>query len=175
MVRGLTAATAAADACDGGVGTVLARAGAAWGDRAGGTSGMLWGLLLRSVGAELGDGSAPTAERLAAGIRRGIEELTRVGKAKPGDKTMMDALIPFADAFEAGLARGLPGSRAADAAADAATAAAADTAKLVPKLGRARPLAERSVGTPDAGATSMALCVHTLGPVLAEHCEEGGR
>jgi dihydroxyacetone kinase len=56
-----------------------------------------------------------------------------------------------------------------------ATRAAADTAPLVPRLGRARPLAERSVGTPDAGATSMALCVHTLGPVLAEHCEKGGR
>lgn len=175
MVRGLTAATAAADACDGGAGTVLARAGAAWGDKAGGTSGMLWGLLLRTVGAALGDESAPTAEGLAAGIRRGIDELSRVGKAKPGDKTMMDALIPFADAFEAGLAKGLPGSRAADAAAGVATTAAAGTARLVPKVGRARPLAERSVGTPDAGATSMALCVHTLGPVLAEYCEEGGR
>jgi dihydroxyacetone kinase len=179
MVRGLTAATTAARESDGGVGSVLAAAGAAWGDRAGGTSGMLWGLLLRSVGAELGDTEAVGAERLAAGIRRGIAELTRVGKAKLGDKTMMDALIPFADAFEAGLARGLPGSRAADEAADLTTAAAGNTARLVPKVGRARPLAERSVGTPDAGATSMALCVHTLGPVLAGHCEaerreEGG-
>ena len=41
------------------------------------------------------------------------------------------------------------------------------TATLSPRLGRARPLAERSVGTPDAGATSMALIIATVGKVLS--------
>ena len=48
------------------------------------------------------------------------------------------------------------------AAADVATDAAKATAELRPKVGRARPLAERSVGTPDAGATSLAMCAHTV-------------
>jgi D-erythrulose 4-kinase len=48
-------------------------------------------------------------------------------------------------------------------AAEVATAAALATADLRPKVGRARPLAERSIGTPDAGATSLAMCVTTVG------------
>ncbi len=47
--------------------------------------------------------------------------------------------------------------------------AAQDTAQLVPKMGRARPLAEKSVGTPDAGAISLALIVNTVGDLLKEH------
>lgn len=175
MVRGLTAATAAADAATGGVGAVLDAAGTAFGDRAGGTSGMLWGLLLRAVGAELGDDGEPAAAGLAAGIRRGIADIQRAGKARLGDKTLLDALIPFADGFEAALAAGLTAAEAAADAAVIADAAAERTADLVPKLGRARPLAERSVGTPDAGATSMALCVRVLGPALAgRHDGQGG-
>ena len=56
------------------------------------------------------------------------------------------------------------------AAADVATTRAHETASLSPQLGRARPLAERSVGTPDAGATSMALVLHAVAGVLAEAC-----
>jgi dihydroxyacetone kinase len=48
------------------------------------------------------------------------------------------------------------------AAAEVATEAAQATAEMRPKIGRARPLAERSVGTPDAGATSLAMCARTV-------------
>jgi dihydroxyacetone kinase len=53
------------------------------------------------------------------------------------------------------------------AAAVEATAAAASTAGLRPRLGRARPLAEKSVGTPDPGATSLAMVFTVMGPHLA--------
>jgi dihydroxyacetone kinase len=45
----------------------------------------------------------------------------------------------------------------------------------VPKVGRARPLAERSVGTPDAGATSMSLCVDALTPIIGRDCTGGAQ
>jgi dihydroxyacetone kinase len=53
----------------------------------------------------------------------------------------------------------------ANAAAESERAAQA-TASLRPRVGRARPLADRSVGTPDAGAVSMALCLRTVAEVL---------
>jgi dihydroxyacetone kinase len=52
-----------------------------------------------------------------------------------------------------------------------ATESARATADLRPKVGRARPLAERSVGTPDAGATSLAMCAHTVADCF-EHSKE---
>ncbi|HEY1176916.1 MAG TPA: DAK2 domain-containing protein, partial [Phytomonospora sp.] len=57
------------------------------------------------------------------------------------------------------------------AAADVAVAAAEATRELVPKVGRARPLADRSVGTPDPGAVSLALCARAVAGVLDS---EGG-
>jgi hypothetical protein len=59
-------------------------------------------------------------------------------------------------------------SQAWRAAADVAAKAAADTAPLTPRLGRARPLANRSVGHPDAGAISLAMVLRRIGEHLAE-------
>ncbi|HEX3815975.1 MAG TPA: dihydroxyacetone kinase family protein [Mycobacteriales bacterium] len=167
MVRGLRAATAAAGDCAGGAGETLDAAGIAFGDRAGGTSGILWGLLLQAVGRTVGNTGRPTGNQLAGGIRAGIDDVQRAGKAQVGDKTMLDALVPFTDAFAAGLDAGTPCAQAWSSACAVATQAAADTAPMTPKVGRARPLAQRSVGTPDAGATSMALCLTAAGPALA--------
>ena len=79
----------------------------------------------------------------------------------------MDALLPFSDALTAAVERDVPLVEAWTAAVEVARSAAQETAGLRPKVGRARPLAERSVGTPDAGAISMAMCVETVGHVLA--------
>ncbi len=89
-----------------------------------------------------------------------------LGRAKPGDKTLVDALVPFVDALEAEVTRGAGLRDAWDKAAEAATRAAEETAKLTPRLGRARPLAAKSIGHPDAGAVSLALCARTVGDVL---------
>ena len=70
---------------------------------------------------------------------------------------MVDALDPFARTLAARLDAGDDVGDALDAAAQAATDAAASTSALRPALGRARPLAEKSLGHPDAGATSLAL------------------
>ena len=168
MVRGMKAALAAAQAADGhGVGRVLRAAGDAFSDRAGGTSGILWGILLTAVGDSLGDIEAVTPTRLAAAVRHGAETVRRIGKAELGDKTMLDALFPFADALEAALAAGQPLAEAWRSAAGVAVQAAADTANTVARIGRARPLAERSLGTPDPGAVSMGIVLTASAEPLA--------
>ena len=94
--------------------------------------------------------------------------LQEFSKASLGDKTMLDALFPFVDALVGAVDGGTPLGQAWRDAAVAATEAADATAALVPKIGRARPLAERSVGTPDPGAVSLALIVTAIGGVLAD-------
>jgi dihydroxyacetone kinase len=170
MVRGLRAAdAAAAGAIEAGAGVsgLLREAGAAWADKAGGSSGVLWGAILTAIGAELGDTAAPDREAIARAVDAGAAALHRLGKCEIGDKTMYDALRPFADALTENVADGTPLIRSWRAAAGIATERAEQTAGLTPQLGRARPLAERSIGTPDAGATSMALIVTEVGDVLA--------
>ena len=88
------------------------------------------------------------------------------GKAQVGDKTMVDVLVPFADALAAAVGEGDPLPAAWSRAAEAASKAARDTADLVPRMGRARPHAERSLGTPDAGATSLAMIVNAVHSAL---------
>ena len=167
MVRGMQAATRAAESSAGGVGAVLRSAGLAFGDKAGGTSGMLWGAMIEEFGRVLGDQEAPTAERVVQAVVRCAELVVELGHASVGDKTMLDALVPFADALRDEVSDGTPLVDAWVAAAKAADDSARRTADLVAKVGRARPLAERSVGTPDPGAISMALCLAAVSPVLA--------
>ncbi|ORA53431.1 D-erythrulose kinase [Mycolicibacterium chubuense] len=165
MVKGSSAARAAAEravAAGGGQGSVLAEAGKDWAAKAGGTSGVLWGALLAALGARVGDTGRPDDRTVAAGMRDGYDALVSLGGAAPGDKTMLDALLPFVDDLERRVADGASWQDAWRAAADVAAEAAAATAEMRPKVGRARPLAERSVGTPDAGATSLAMCLRTV-------------
>ncbi|MGV9288935.1 dihydroxyacetone kinase family protein [Streptomyces sp. NPDC003719] len=172
MQRGSTAARSAAAeaaALGAGAGTVLHRAADAWADKAGGTSGALWGTILRSLGTALGDRDAPDAARVAAGVTEASAAVRRLGGAEVGDKTMVDVLVPFADTLAGTVSEGRALAAAWDRAADRATDAAAATAGLLPRKGRARPHAEKSLGTPDAGAHSLALITRAVHGVLLDH------
>ena len=92
----------------------------------------------------------------------------RLGGAKVSDKTLLDALDPFATTLAEEAAKGRSLSDAWRRATEAARQAADETALLTPKLGRARIHATRSIGHPDAGAASFALCVETVSVFLAE-------
>ena len=142
----------------GGAATVLAGAGDSWSASAGGTSGALWGALLTAFGRVLGDeaGDANLVDATAAGL----EAVTRLGGAHVGDKTMVDAFVPAVQALQ----------EQGDwhAATDAARKGAESTKDLVAKVGRARPLGEKSLGTPDAGATSLAMILE----VITEYLEK---
>jgi dihydroxyacetone kinase len=172
MVKGTSAALQAAELADesgAGAASVLTAAGEAWASQAGGTSGVLWGAALAALGARLGDDAETiTPSDVAAAVRAGLEAITTLGKASVGDKTMLDALVPFVDRLERETAAGAELAEAWEQAAADAEQAAQATADLKPKVGRARPLAERSLGTPDAGALSLALCVRTAATVLAQ-------
>jgi len=172
MQRGVHAAVeAAADAVARGAGaaTTLHFAGDAWANKAGGTSGALWGMALRAVGDAFGDEKAPDAGAVATGVAGAAAAIMEFGKAKVGDKTLVDVLVPFRDALTAGVDGGRALADAWDAAATTAQQAAEDTANLLPLMGRARPHAEKSLGTPDAGAVSMALIVRAIHNTLTQN------
>ncbi|GEK79561.1 dihydroxyacetone kinase family protein [Agrococcus baldri] len=164
---GADAARAAAEA-GAGAQTTLTRAADAWSDRAGGTSGALWGEMLRALGARLGDAEAVTAEAVAEGVEQAKDAVMAFGKAKVGDKTMVDAIAPFADDLARRVVAG-EGLRAAwGAAAGYCESAAQSTAELAATLGRARSHGDKSIGTPDPGAISFALITQTVHRVLAQ-------
>ena len=171
MQRGSHAALASArSAADDGAGaaTVLERAADGWSDKAGGTSGALWGVILSSVAARLGDAGSPTASDVARGVADAVTGVTAYGKAEVGDKTLVDALVPFSTTLTREVETGRPLAEAWRSAADAATRAAAATSDLLPRLGRARTHGQNSVGTADPGAHSLALIVTAVGDRLAD-------
>jgi len=159
MQRGSTAADAAArDAAErgGGAGTVLTIAGDAWSDKAGGTSGAIWGAALEALGRVIGDRERPTAATVQRAVHAATDAVLAFG-AVVGDKTMVDALVPFDDVLTTRITAGDDLTTAWSEASAAATSAADATASLLPRMGRARTHGEDAVGTPDAGAISFAL------------------
>ena len=169
MRRGATAAREAihhAVSKGAGARSALAAAGDAWADRAGGTSGAIWGLMLRSWSSAFSDEVPIEDADIVRGARLALDDVMRLGGAKPGDKTLVDSFVPFVEALEKELGEGAPIAKAWLTAANVCEEAARATAPLRPRLGRARPLADRSVGHPDAGATSLAMITKTIAGLL---------
>ncbi len=115
----------------------------------GGSSGPLYGVLFLRCGSVLeslgATGPAPWADALA----QGCQAISELGGAKPGDRTMLDALDPFMKALQQGA--GLK------AAVEAAERGAEATAQMKPRLGRSSYLGDRVLGHPDPGAKAIAL------------------
>lgn len=165
MSRGVVAAVQAATAAQHhnvGARTLLGVAADAWSERAGGTSGALWGASLNAVSLVLGNTNSPMADTPVAAVNAFVTTLQQMGGAKVGDKTMVDAVVPFAQVLQRELESGKPLVQAWHEAAQAATDAAANTATIPAALGRARTHGDKSLGTPDAGATSFGLIVRGI-------------
>lgn len=165
MQRGVQAADkAAADAlsANAGAASLLFAAADAWSDNAGGTSGVIWGVIISSIASEIDNETEITKEQLARGIKKALQNVKNFGKAQVGDKTLVDTLEPFALAFEAEVAAGNSFVDSWASASATASAAAQATKDLLPKVGRARPHAEKSLGIPDPGALSMALIIEAV-------------
>jgi hypothetical protein len=94
-------------------------------------------------------------------------EIAAIGDAQVGDKTLVDALEPFATTLQAQFDAGKPLVDAWTTAVEAAEQAAAATANIPARMGRSRVLGEKSIGTPDPGAISLAACTRALIPVVA--------
>ncbi|MFE8012025.1 dihydroxyacetone kinase subunit DhaL [Streptomyces antibioticus] len=133
-------------------GAVLVLAGRQLISTVGGASGPLYGTLLRRTGKALGDAAEVSEERFAEALDAGVDAVMRLGGAAPGDKTMIDALVPAVAALGEGFG----------AAAAAAERGAEATVPLRARKGRASYLGERSIGHRDPGATSAALLVAAL-------------
>ncbi|MEU8742436.1 dihydroxyacetone kinase subunit DhaL [Streptomyces parvulus] len=133
-------------------GAVLTLAGRRLISTVGGASGPLYGTLLRRTGKALADASEVGREQLAEAFREGVDAVRTLGGAAPGDKTMIDALVPAVDALGESFA----------AARTAAEEGAEATTPLQARKGRASYLGERSIGHQDPGATSAALLVAAL-------------
>jgi len=149
--------------------TLLVHAGTAWAESAGGTSGALWGSALTAAGRALSDETSVGSTAAADALRNGVEAVRRLGGAQPGDKTMVDAAVPFSTTLQEKVEAGESLEAALSAAAGVATRATAETADLTARLGRSRVLGDKSRGTPDPGATSFALLMEAL----AEHLSTG--
>ena len=163
MVRGARAADESAQAsaaAGAGAHTLLVRAGDAWAERAGGTSGALWGMAIGTAARLLDDQSCPGQDVAVRAASEAIDAIVSLGGAEVGDKTMVDAAIPFRDALVAAEGKGL-GPAWAEAVA-AAEEAARGTAEFAAKRGRSRTHADKSIGTPDPGAVSFAMVVAVL-------------
>ncbi len=126
----------------------------------GGASGALFsGLYLEGAKVLAGKAALSPAD-LAAWWRAGLEIVKSRGKAKPGDKTMVDALEPAVKALEDNAAAGFAVQAAK--ALEAARAGVEATKDMVAGQGRSRYAGERSLGHQDAGATAVALLFETL-------------
>ncbi len=163
--RGALEAARAATEQGAGARTTLLLAGQAWSDRAGGTSGALWGAALTAAGGVFSDTEGGSDQHTIDALLAGIDAVMRLGGAEPGDKTMVDAAVPFRERLEAEFDS--DAGAAIVAAARDAREAADQTADIQATLGRARVLGEKSVGTPDPGALSFSVLMKALGEHLS--------
>lgn len=153
LQRGFTAVAAALEKeTPATPGDVLTLAGRQLISTVGGAAGPLYGTLLRRTGKALGDAAEVSREQLAQAMRAGVEGVMALGGAAPGDKTMLDALVPAVEA----MSDGFPAARAA------AEEGAVATTPLQARKGRASYLGERSIGHQDPGAASSALLIAAL-------------
>lgn len=154
MTKIAGAITAAAAAAGGGVQALLDDAACAVMTLNGGSAVPLWNTWLDGMQEAAPEGDTVDLAGLKAIFAGGLAEMNEMSGARVGDKTMMDALIPASEAIAAYDGPDEDGLFAAAAAA--ALAGAEATRQFVSKFGRARSYGEKTIGTPDAGAVSMA-------------------
>src|SRR5947208_3255696 len=129
----------------------------------GGAAGPLYGTLFLQMGTAMAGEEDVDLKAYAGAWRKGLEGVQMRGKAEPGDKTMVDALIPAVEALEG--ASDLDGGlRAAEQAAEEGMKA---TTPLVARKGRASYLGERSKDHQDPGATSTYYLFKTAAEALS--------
>jgi phosphoenolpyruvate---glycerone phosphotransferase subunit DhaL len=162
MDRGMKAVQGKLDGLEGDdVGALLKTVGMTLVSTVGGAGGPLYGTLFLQLGVATTGKSELEPEDWAAALTAAVEGVQMRGKAEPGDKTMVDALIPAKNSFSAAVAEGASFEEALRRSAEAAEAGMEATTPLVAKKGRASYLGERSAGHQDPGATSSYLLLKT--------------
>jgi dihydroxyacetone kinase-like protein len=136
--------------------------------KVGGASGPLYGTLFLRMAQGAGGHDVLTVDEFVAGLDAGIAGIQQRGSARPGEKTMVDALLPAMDSLRSGLATGTALAGALAAAAAAAKAGMEATVAMQAAKGRASYLGPRSIGHQDPGATSAWMLVQAAAETLSE-------
>jgi dihydroxyacetone kinase-like protein len=152
---------------EGDLGALLKGVGMTLVSTVGGASGPLYGTFFLQLGGATAGKAEAEAGELAGALEAGIAGIQRLGKAEPGDKTMLDALIPARDAMRAAVDGGASIVDALAAAVAAAEQGMLATTPLVARKGRASYLGERSAGHQDPGATSSYLLLKAAWDALS--------
>lgn len=126
-----------------------------------GSSGPFYATALLRASRRIGDGSA-SASDWADAFAQAVAAVSELGGAKPGDRTMLDALHPAAEAMKAQAARGAKPAEIWRSGLEAAKNGAEATASMAPRLGRASYLGARALGIPDAGAVAVTVWLGAL-------------
>ena len=130
----------------------------------GGTSGPLYGVLFLRCGNVLENSRATGLARWVEAVDQGCKAISDLGGAKPGDRTMLDALDPFVKALKD--AGGELSREKLLAAVEAAEHGAEATAQMKPRLGRSSYLGDRVLGHPDPGAKAVAIWLRAASEAL---------
>jgi dihydroxyacetone kinase-like protein len=163
MDRGMRKAVEKLDSTEGGdIGADLKAVGMALVSSVGGAAGPLYGTLFLQMGSAAAGKDELDLDGWTAAVEAGVKGVQSRGKAEPGDKTMIDALLPALDALRDGGDLGEALSRSADAAEEGMKA----TTPLEARKGRASYLGPRSVGHQDPGATSSYLLLRAAADTL---------
>jgi dihydroxyacetone kinase-like protein len=152
MDRGMRAAMEKLDATEGDdIGALLKAVAMAMISKVGGAAGPLYGTLFLQMGTKAAGRTELDVAGWTEALQAGVDGLMARGKAVPGDKTMVDALVPALEALRE------DGDGALARSADAAEEGMRATTPLEARKGRASYLGPRSVGHQDPGATSASL------------------
>ena len=146
---------------------VFLRVARAFNEGSGGASGALFGAFFVTLGDRLRSSASADITDFVDGLELGSRRVGEIGRTKPGDKTMLDALQPAVDASRSTLNEG-GGAVAVFAAAAAAAQRGADsTADMRAKAGRARYAPTGATGTRDPGAVTLAVMFHAWADAIA--------
>lgn len=159
MVRGANAIRALGDNSFSSPARLLSDLGNALRRAIAGSSGPFYATALLRAAAVLAEKADPTQQDWQAAFEAGTAAIMELGGAKPGDRTMVDALAPATDAWK-------KSGSFADAV-KAADAGAKATSDMLPALGRASYLGKRALGHPDGGATAVAVWLGAIGANIA--------
>lgn len=128
----------------------------------GGSSGPFYATGLMRASRQLAGVEQPTATQMAEAFVAAVAAVSDLGGAKPGDRTMVDALYPAAQTFKATVAEGAVVEEAWKAAVEAGIAGAEATKTMKPRLGRASYLGDRALGHPDGGAIAVTIWLKAI-------------
>ena len=163
LARGFSAITEALEqASTPSPGSVLTLAGSTLISKVGGASGPLYVMAFRQAGKSLGSKPEADMHDLADALDAALAGVQKLGAAREGEKTMVDALAPAVSALGKAIAEGASAGAALSALAGAAAAGAQATISMQALKGRASYLGPRSVGHEDPGAASTALILGAL-------------